>query len=102
MRSPARAAIRTTRPRHRRPGVESQLEGAATEFALLAQRRARLSRQIDLLRRQHEAAEATLGKVVARMAELTLRIGQMTPADGIDAPPAPPAAARRRGALLTY
>jgi len=105
MRAPARATIKTTRPRNRRQGVESALEGAATEFALLAQRRARISRQLELLRRQNEAAESTLAQVMARMSALSQRIAMLTPEDANPAIPEPrpqAAPARRRGTLLTY
>ncbi len=105
MRAPARATVKTTRPRNRRQGVESALEGAATEFALLAQRRARISRQLELLRRQKEAAESTLTQVMARMSALSQRIAMLTPEEANWAIPEPlpqAAPARRRGALLTY
>lgn len=106
-----RASLSTTRPRQRRQGVETALEGAATEFALLAQRRSRLSRQMELLRRQQEAAALTMAQVMARMAVLSSRIGELVPDDTV--PPAlpastptpaekPPPAARRRGVPMTY
>jgi hypothetical protein len=69
------------------------LESVASEFALLAQRRARIARQLDLLGRQFNAAQSSLDAVHARMAWLASRI------DGIDpslrpvldpAPPLPP------------
>jgi hypothetical protein len=83
--------------------VETALEGAATEFALLAQRRSRLSRQMELLRRQHEAAATTMGQVMARMAALSTRIGTLVPEDATE-PQAekPPPVARRRGVPMTY
>lgn len=106
-----RSSLATTRPRPRRQGVETALEGAATEFALLAQRRSRLSRQMELLRRQHEAAALTMGQVMARMAALSTRIGALVPEEA--APPSlpetptiqpekPPPVVRRRGVPMTY
>jgi len=97
----------------RRPGAEAALEGAASEFALLAQRRARLARQLDLLDRQRAAATASLGQVLARMGVLRARIEGLPdvvpaapeapppPAPATAAPPAapPPAAPSRRRAL---
>jgi hypothetical protein len=75
----------------RRPGAEAALEGAASEFALLAQRRARLTRQLDLLGRQRAAAEASLGQVLARMGVLRARIdGLVEAAPETPAPPAAP------------
>jgi len=71
------------------------LESVAAEFALLAQRRARLARQLDLLGRQLAAASVSIDAVHGRMALLAQRM------DGIDpslrphdaAPAAPPVAA---------
>jgi hypothetical protein len=54
------------------------LESVAAEFALLAQRRARIARQLDLLGRQLEAAQSSLDAVQGRMAMLAHRM------DGID------------------
>jgi uncharacterized coiled-coil protein SlyX len=67
------------------------LESVAAEFALLAQRRARIARQLDLLGRQLAAAQSSLDAVQSRMAMLAQRM------DGIDptlrpALPAPPPA----------
>jgi hypothetical protein len=75
------------------------LEAVASEFAMLAQRRGRLERQIALLARQAEAAVANLGRVERRMLALSARMklpeGQV---------PLPKAIPRRvaRGALLEY
>jgi len=55
------------------------LESVAAEFALLAQRRARMTRQIDLLQRQINAAAAGLNGVMARMTVLAQRIDAIDP-----------------------
>jgi hypothetical protein len=60
------------------------LESVAAEFALLAQRRARTARQLDLLGRQLNAAQVSLDAVQARMAMLACRM------DGIDPALRPP------------
>ncbi len=54
------------------------LESVAAEFALLAQRRARLARQLDSLGRQLAAASSSLDAVQNRMSLLAHRM------DGID------------------
>ncbi len=106
-----RSSLATSRPRPRRQGTETALEGAATEFALLAQRRSRLSRQLDLLRRQHDAAAMTMAQVMSRMAVLSERIGVLVPAEdatlALPATPSPQAekpspVVRRRGVPMTY
>jgi len=108
-----RSSLSTSRPRPRRQGVETALEGAATEFALLSQRRSRLSRQLELLRRQHDAAAMTMAQVMSRMAVLADRIGVLVPAEeaapSLPARPQPQAekpppapAPRRRGVTMTY
>ena len=81
------AVTRTSR--HDPRGVA--LESVAAEFALLAQRRSRLARQLDLLGRQLAAASTSMDAVQGRMAQLAQRI------DGIDPDlrplnPAPPPA----------
>jgi len=75
------------------------LEAVASEFAMLAQRRGRLERQIALLGRQVEAAAANFGRVERRMLALS---GRLTlPAGDVPQPkPVPRRAAR--GALLEY
>ena len=124
-----RAAYGTQPPARRRPvGVgrdRLSLEGISAEFALLAQRRARLIRQIELLARQAEAAEGNLGRVARRMAWLSARMvadcGPPQVAEPEPPPPPPvtraapvatrpgtarpsaaPAPARRRGLVLEY
>ena len=123
-----RAAYGTQPPARRRPvGVgrdRLSLEGISAEFALLAQRRARLIRQIELLARQAEAAEGNLGRVARRMAWLSARmVADCGPpqAAAPEPPPPPPRAAlaapaaarpgtrppaapatRRRGLVLEY
>ena len=57
----------------------AKLESVAAEFALLAQRRARTARQVDLLARQLEAATAGLEGVQARMVMLAQRMQQIDP-----------------------
>jgi uncharacterized coiled-coil protein SlyX len=84
----ARPSVTRT-SRHDPRGVA--LESVAAEFALLAQRRARIARQLDLLGRQLAAAQSSLDAVQSRMAMLAQRM------DGIDptlrpALPAPPPA----------
>jgi cell division protein FtsB len=100
-----RATIRAlpSAPTQRKPRPETALEGAAAEFALLAQRRARLRRQIDLLARQAAAAEGMMAQLEARMATLGRRIAELSPGAPAqlreDAPPSPSAASRRRSPL---
>ncbi|MBK1662550.1 hypothetical protein, partial [Paracraurococcus ruber] len=77
-----RAPIRTipshgTRLRQHGAG-EAPLESVAAEFALLAQRRARVARQIELLDRQRVAAGATLRLVEARLHHLSRRMALPT------------------------
>jgi hypothetical protein len=96
----------------RRDPRGAKLESVAAEFALLAQRRARLARQVDLLSRQLDAAAGSLAGVHARMAMLAQRIGRIDPdmvADGaapelVPVPPAPvpPPYAKRPGYQPAY
>jgi hypothetical protein len=62
----------------RRDPRGAALESVAAEFALLAQRRARLSRQLDRIGREFDAARTSLDAVQHRMALLAQRM------DGID------------------
>lgn len=92
----------------------ARLEGMAAEFALLAQRRARVARQIELLVRQRDAAALTLTQVEARMRHLAghMRLDPgagppaTSPATAEPAPQpaaAPPARGRgRRNLILEY
>ncbi len=74
MRAPPSAMpTRRARPTHGRQEHQA-LEALASEFALLAQRRARLERQLALLGRQAEAAAANLSRVERRMAALGPRM----------------------------
>jgi hypothetical protein len=79
-----------------RPQAGQGLEAAAAEFALLAQRRTRLTRQIDLLDRQRHAAGAAFAQLDARMSILGRRLARLDPsfdqAPGLPAlpPPMPP------------
>lgn len=69
------------------------LEQVAAEFALLAQRRARAARQIDLLSRQLDAAERGHAAVERRLTQLAQRMTAMAPDVLVPAqiaPPAPP------------
>jgi cell division protein FtsB len=109
-----RATLRRFPAGRRRPGADSALESAASEFALLAQRRARLARQIDLLDRQRAAAATSQAQLAARMAVLRARIDGLAgaapeaaslPSSAPPQPPPPPAPspvppARRRA--LTF
>lgn len=67
-----------TRPPGRRTARidphEPRLESLAAEFALLAQRRARLEHQVGLLQQQHRAAANTLGRLQTRMIWLAHRM----------------------------
>jgi len=89
---------------------EFRLEAVAAEFALNAQRRARLARQIDLLDRQRQGAMNSLAQVEARMAILQRRMRGAEEAPPPEpAPPAPraepprrPAAPQRGRVLLEY
>ena len=75
------------RPRQSAPGTRSargdtrqrRIESLAGEFALLAQRRARVVHQIDLLEQQIEAAASNFAKLQSRMAWLTQRIHALDP-----------------------
>lgn len=74
----SRAPLRTipthgTRLRRRNSG-EAPLEALAAEFALLAQRRGRVTRQIELLDRQRIAAAATLKLVETRLTALSRKM----------------------------
>ena len=68
------------------------LESVAAEFALLAQRRARRTRQIDLLQRQLHAATTTLSGVTTRMTVLAQRMDAIDPSlrGQLEAPPPEP------------
>lgn len=57
----------------------AKLESVAAEFALLAQRRARTARQIDMLARQLDAASGGLEVVQSRMVMLAQRMQQIDP-----------------------
>jgi hypothetical protein len=98
-----RAPASTMPPRRGRPAHGGQerhaLEAIASEFALLAQRRARLERQLALLGRQAEAAAGNLARVERRMAALGPRM--QLPAGAVPLPKALPRRAAR-GALLEY
>lgn len=121
--------MRPAAPRQRPPGTRlsargagpQRLESAAAEYAMLAQRRARLLRQIDLLERQRHSADAGFQALEQRMATLSRQMmappappGQPLAQPGMPAPPpvAPPPAAepgptpaaapRRRGVVLEY
>jgi hypothetical protein len=82
---------------------QRRLESLAAEFALLAQRRTRAVRQIDLLDQQREAAAAGLAKLTARMGWLAQRMNAIDP-DLLDPeatslepePPPPPVAVPER------
>jgi hypothetical protein len=81
---------------------QRRIESFAAEFALLAQRRARLVHQMDLLDQQREAAANNFAKLQARMSWLVQRMDALDPElrDGFEpepepvAPPPPPPAAR--------
>lgn len=87
----------------RQVAATAKLEGVASEFALLAQRRARLHRQVELLERQLRAAGVTLSQVEARMHHLSAHMHMndpaaaeaAAPAEGAAAAPAPRARGRR-------
>jgi len=84
-----------TRLRRRNSG-EVPLEALAAEFALLAQRRGRITRQIELLDRQRIAAAATLHQVEARLTALSRKMHAPAPEPApVAAPePLPPPPAR--------
>ncbi|WP_206935541.1 hypothetical protein [Roseococcus thiosulfatophilus] len=71
---------------------EFRLEAVAAEFALNAQRRARLTRQIELLERQRAGAMSSLAQVEARMVVLQRRMrgAEEAPAAVAPAPPQRP------------
>jgi hypothetical protein len=80
----------------RRGAHPQRLETLAAEFALLAQRRARLKHKLDLLDRQHQAASHTYLLLEARMALLSRHMGvghaavpPASPPPAVAAPPAP-------------
>lgn len=84
MKNTMRPRLHTARPCSLRsirndPGGAA-LESIAAEFALLAQRRARIARQVDLLRHQLTAAEAGLAAVSRRMSMLAQRMDAIDPA----------------------
>jgi hypothetical protein len=104
--------LRTLPPRgsrlRRQVAATAKLEGVASEFALLAQRRARLHRQIELLERQLRAAGGTLTQVEARMHHLSAHMHMTDQAAQAPAPPAEgagapaPRARGRRNLVLQY
>lgn len=84
---------------------EFRLEAVAAEFALNAQRRARLTRQIELLERQRAGAMSSLAQVEARLSVLRRRMRGAEDALPASAPapaepPAPRRAATPRGRIL--
>ena len=101
MRAPA-SSMPARRSRAAHGGNERLgLEAVASEFAMLAQRRGRLERQIALLGRQAEAAVANFGRVERRMLALSARM--TLPASDVTMPVAKPIPRRAaRGALLEY
>jgi len=95
----SRAPLRTIPARGsrltRRGGGEAPLESLAAEFALLAQRRGRVTRQLELLERQRVAASATLRLVENRLGVLSRTIHApvaepMPLPQPMDLPPPPP------------
>ncbi|WP_419897207.1 hypothetical protein [Roseomonas sp. USHLN139] len=90
-------------PRQRPPGSRLVqrgarhllLESAAAEYAMLAQRRSRLARQIELLDRQRAAAGAGFAQLSRRMAQLAHRLS--LPAEAVAPPPLPAWAAAEAG-----
>lgn len=103
----------------RRNSGPQRLETVAAEFAMMAQRRARLMRQIDLLDRQRRAADDSYAQLERRMAQLQQQMGRLDavppppPPPQVAAPAAPaepamppprhaPPVARRRGVVLEY
>jgi hypothetical protein len=106
--------LRTLPPRgsrlRRQVAATAKLEGVASEFALLAQRRARLHRQIELLERQLRAAGGTLSQVEARMHHLSAHMHMnepggapaAAPAEGAAAATPAPRARSRRNLVLQY
>jgi hypothetical protein len=95
-RAPRTIPHRGTRVRRADATGPDRLESISAAFALLAQRRARLMRQIDLLDRQQSAARASLEKVEAKLGELGGYITAQSAAEAVTAAPAaqsPPAPA---------
>jgi len=83
---------------------QRQLESLAAEFAMLAQRRARLTHQIELLEQQRTAAAGTFCKLQSRMGWLAQRIAALDPvlydnAPEIVAPQPDPPPARKPSPL---
>jgi hypothetical protein len=64
----------------RKDGQKIRLESVAAEFALLAQRRARMVRQMALLETQHNAAQQSLAVIERRMAVLSQQMIAVEPA----------------------
>ncbi len=71
---------------------QRQLESLAGEFALLAQRRARVAHQLDLLDQQREVAAAGFARLQTRMALLARCMDALEPdlRDSYAAEPEPP------------
>ncbi len=87
LRVPARRGTRLAR----HDTHEFRLEAVAAEFALNAQRRAKLVRQIELLDRQRAGAASSLAQIEARLVVLQRR---MRGTEG-----APPATPQRQDSL---
>lgn len=70
---------------------QRQIESLAAEFALLAQRRARQSHQIELLEQQLRAATSSFAKLQRRLSWLVEQIDALDPSlrPGLEAPPEP-------------
>ena len=70
---------------------QRQLESLAAEFALLAQRRARQSHQIELLEQKLQAATSSFAKVQRRLSWLMEQMDALDPSlrPGLEAPPEP-------------
>ena len=70
---------------------QRQIESLAAEFALLAQRRARQSHQIELLEQQLQAATSSFAKLQRRLSWLLEQIDALDPSlrPGLEAPPEP-------------
>ena len=88
--TPRSPFLRAPGTRVHRPQAQHGLEAVASEFALLAQRRARMLRQIELLDRQRHAADAAFQRLDTRMSILGRRLARLDA--GITQPAAPPAA----------
>ena len=80
MKPTPRAARRCVTRTSRRDPHGAHMESMATEFALLAQRRTRLARQVDLLTHRLAAANASLQQVHARMGVLAQHMDTIDPA----------------------